>query len=61
MRRGKLGQLHLERFTRLEHVGQAAAALDELRKRLTEPTRAAEEDALPVTDVDEAKGLEHHE
>src|SRR3979409_235914 len=52
---GKLRQLDLERLASLEHVGEAAAALEKLRQGLAEAARPAEEHALAVADVDKAQ------
>ena len=56
--RRQLCQLDLQRFACLQHLGQPAASLDQLRQRFAEAARPAEEDPLTVTDVHKSLGLQ---
>src|SRR6202158_4614936 len=60
MSAGKLRQLHLASLARFEHVGKAAAALEQLRQRIPEAACPAKEHSLAVANVDEAKRLKDH-
>src|SRR5450759_3024503 len=61
VKRRERRKLHLERLSGFEHIRKAAAALEQLRKRLAEPARAAEEHPLPMPYIDESKCLQHDE